>query len=93
MESALTVRWNLLSTVGFLGLVFGITWLTNQVWFLPEEASWFSLLALGGHAFVSAVLLASSYAYYQGRRDWVASQRELVVAASVGGQEPPEAKA
>jgi len=61
LESVRVVRWNLLSTVGFLFLCFLITWLSMQVWVLPGDDSWYRLLALVGHAFVSATLIAASY--------------------------------
>ena len=71
LESATLVRWNLLPVVGFLGVSFLISWLTSQAWILPTEDSWFLLLAILGHAFVSATLLAGSYAFYQNRREWM----------------------
>lgn len=70
-DSVFVVRWNTLSTVGFLSLALGLSWLTSQIWGLPGEASWFSLLGLLGHAFISGTLLAASYIFYQGRRNWV----------------------
>jgi hypothetical protein len=75
LESALVVRWNPLSTAGFIGLALGISWLTGLVWNLPDEGSWFSALAVLGHAFVSATLLAASYAFYQSRREWLVMLR------------------
>ncbi len=69
LESALVVRWNPLGTVSFVGLALAISWLTGLVWNLPDAGSWFSALALVGHAFVSATLVAASYAFYQSRRD------------------------
>ena len=71
LESFIVVRWNLLSTVGFLFLAFGSYWLLSYVWALPSGDSWFALLAVMGHAFVATTLLAASYAYYQGRRDFL----------------------
>ncbi len=73
MESATIVRWNMLPALGYLGLSFAITWLTNQIWFLPRGDSWFTILAIVGHAFVSATLLTGSYAFFQGRREWMLS--------------------
>lgn len=70
-ESATLVRLNLLPVVGFLSLAYGISWLTNQVWFLPDEKTWFTILAIAGHAFISTTLIAGSYAFYQDRRDWL----------------------
>ncbi len=74
-ESFMLVRWNLFSTVGFLILAFGTYWLSNFVWSLPSSTSWFALLALAGHAFIATTLLAGSYAYYQGRREWLMAAR------------------
>ena len=74
-ESFVLVRWNLLPTVGYLALAFSAYWLLNLIWDLPSTASWFSLLAVAGHAFVATTLLAGSYAYYQGRREWLVAAR------------------
>ncbi|OGO15526.1 MAG: hypothetical protein A2Z14_17660 [Chloroflexi bacterium RBG_16_48_8] len=87
MESATLVRWNLLPAVGYLGASFGISWLTNQAWLLPTEDSWYLLLAIVGHAFVSAALLAGSYAFYQGRREWFYSLKHAQIAPVERGGE------
>jgi hypothetical protein len=80
LESAFVVRWNFLSTVGFLGAAAVISWLTNQIWTLPASSSWFEILSMVGHAFVSGTLLTSSYAYYQGRREHLVKTREHLEA-------------
>jgi len=85
LESATLVRWNLLPVVGYLGASFIISWLTSQAWILPSEDSWFLLLAILGHAFVSATLLAGSYAFYQGRREWMYSVQKSQMASSQQG--------
>jgi hypothetical protein len=87
VESATIVRWNLLPALAYLCLSFGITWLTSQAWVLPTENSWYLLLAIIGHAFVSATLLAGSYAFYQGRREWFYSKQQIkmVPPGSSGG--------
>jgi hypothetical protein len=85
LESATLVRWNLLPVVGYLGASFIISWLTSQAWILPAEDSWFLLLAILGHAFVSATLLAGSYAFYQGRREWMYSVQKSQMASSQQG--------
>ena len=36
----------------------------RRVWAMPAEDSWFCLLAVLGHAFVSATLIAASYTFY-----------------------------
>lgn len=76
VESALVVRWNFLPTVGFLGAAVLISWLTNMVWSLPASDSWYGLLSILGHAFISGMLLTSSYAFYQGRREWLLLTQE-----------------
>jgi len=86
LESAHIVRWNLPGAVGFLVLAFVISWVTGLVWDMPPDGSWFALLALLGHAFVSATILAGSYAFYQGRHDWLASVRQAMVQRT---QPPP----
>jgi hypothetical protein len=85
LESATLVRWNLLPVVGYLGASFIISWLTSQAWILPTEDSWFLLLAILGHAFVSATLLASSYAFYQGRREWMYLNQKITILPSEQG--------
>jgi hypothetical protein len=77
IESATLVRWNLIPVVGFLVLAYATTWITNQVWFLPGESTWYVILAIAGHAFVSATLLAGSYAFYQDRRQLLFSVHEM----------------
>jgi len=80
LESIRTVRFNLMSTFSFVVITLMITWLTNQVWMLPDEASWYGILALGGHAFVCATMLAASYAFFQDRRVW--AQRASAILAA-----------
>ncbi|MEW6568322.1 MAG: hypothetical protein AB1449_09195 [Chloroflexota bacterium] len=89
-ESVQVVRWNLLGTTVFVGLAIGLTWLTNWVWSLPEESSWYSLLAVLGHAFVSAMLLVGSYAFYQGRREWTLRLRGVMSPPADETMQPPQ---
>ncbi len=88
LESATLVRWNLIPAMGYLGLAFLITWLTNQVWQLPDEHSWYLILAIAGHAFVSATLLAGSYVFYQGRREWLFSLQRFNSQQSRESEKP-----
>ncbi len=88
LESVQVVRWNLVGTATFLAIAFGVTWLTGWVWSLPEEDTWFALLAVVGHAFVSATLLAGSYAFYQGRREWIRQLPQRLAALQAGGPPP-----
>ncbi len=78
-ESLRIVRWNFFSSMGFLLSVFLIAWIgATQVWSLPDEGSWYLLLAIVGHAFVSTTLLSASYAYYQSRRAWMLGLAEEI---------------
>lgn len=80
-ESVRLVRFNFLAAVGFILFAFLIMWLTTmEIWSLPDEESWFTILAILGHAFVSAVLLVSSYVFFQGRHEWMLSQSAMVDA-------------
>lgn len=76
LESALLVRWNFMATVGFLGVAVLISWVTNMVWGLAAGGSWYGLLSIVGHAFISGMLITSSYAYYQDRREWLIRTRK-----------------
>jgi hypothetical protein len=49
-------------------MIILVSWLTDLVWQLPQAESWFSALAVLGHAFVSATVLVASYVFYVGRR-------------------------
>jgi len=88
-ESVRIVRQNLLSTAGFLFLCFFVTWLSMQVWVLPGDDSWYSLLALVGHAFVSATMLAASYIFYQSRRSWFVQMQASLADQATGGHNKP----
>jgi hypothetical protein len=82
LESAMVVRWNTLSALGFIGAAIGVSWLTNLVWDLPQAASWFSILGLLGHAFVSAMIIVGSYAFYQARHEWLTAVRNALAVQS-----------
>lgn len=89
-QSMRLVRWNMPYSVAFLALVMLITYAAGWVWAMPAEDSWFCLLALIGHAFVSATLIAASYAFYQGRHEWmVAMRRAYLARAAAAGMPVP----
>ncbi len=89
-ESMRVVRWNMPYSVAFLALVMLATYATGWVWAMPVEDSWFCLLAVVGHAFVSATLIAASYAFYQGRHEWmVAIRRAYLAKAAAAGMPVP----
>jgi hypothetical protein len=68
-ESVNIVRRDFFTVVGLLATLAIMSWVTGLAWELPPASSWFSLLAIVGHAFVSAMLLVASYVFYVGRRE------------------------
>ena len=90
LESARVVRLNLLSSIGFLSICFIITWFGSQIWVRPGEETWYSVLALVGHAFVSTTLIAASYIFYQSRRTWLLKIQASLAAKVENAQDPPE---
>jgi hypothetical protein len=68
-ESVRIVRRDFFTVVGLLATLAILSWATGLVWELPSAGSWFSVLAVLGHAFVSAMLLVASYVFYVGRRE------------------------
>jgi len=90
LESARVVRLNFLSTIGFLFLCFLITWFSSQIWIRPGEDTWYSILALIGHAFVSTTLIAASYIFYQSRRTWLLRIQAALASKASSTQDPPE---
>ncbi|UCF62113.1 MAG: hypothetical protein JSV37_05315 [Anaerolineaceae bacterium] len=84
LESARVVRLNLLSSIGFLFICFIITWFGSQIWIRAGEETWYSLLGLVGHAFVSTTLIAASYIFYQSRRTWLLNVQASLAASAQG---------
>lgn len=62
-------------TLPLTGLFILLAILLSQgldlLWEVPGEASWFSLIGIAGHAFVTTGLLAASFVYYQDASRWV----------------------
>ncbi len=87
-ESMRVVRWNMPFSVAFLALVMLVTYATGWVWAMPAEDSWFCLLAVLGHAFISAMLIAASYTFYQGRHEWMVAMRRAYLARAAAAGTP-----
>lgn len=68
-ESVRIVRRDFFTVVALLSTLAILSWVTSLVWELPPGASWFTALAVLGHAFVSAMILVASYVFYVGRRE------------------------
>ncbi len=77
MQSLQMTRATLPTTGLFLLAVVVLSQGLNLVWQLPEESSWFLLVGIIGHAFITAGLLAASFVYY---RDAQSFMREKALA-------------
>jgi len=70
--------------LGFILIGQGLDFL----WRTPPEVSWWTLVGIAGHAFISTALLAASFIYYRDVNDWLTAifeqlKRQQPVAAKV----------
>jgi len=65
------VRFTLPNTGLFLLLFVIINTGMNFLWNTPSENSWWMLVGIAGHAFVSTALLAASFIYYRDINAWL----------------------
>jgi hypothetical protein len=71
-QSIRVVRFNFFGSTGYLLTAFLIMWVsTYEVWSLAQEDSWIFALAIMGHAFIATMLIAGSYVFFQGRKEWL----------------------
>ena len=87
-QSVRVVRFNFFSASGYLLIAFSIMWIsTSKLWSLAQEDSWILALAILGHAFIATTLIAGSYVFFQGRKDWLEWQLERIMQM-VNREEP-----
>ena len=65
------VRFTLPNTGLFLLVFVIINTGMNFLWNTPSENSWWMLVGIAGHAFVSTALLAASFIYYRDINAWL----------------------
>ena len=65
------VRFTLPNTGLFLLVFVIINTGMNFLWNTPSESSWWMLVGIAGHAFVSTALLAASFIYYRDINIWL----------------------
>jgi hypothetical protein len=65
------VRFTLPNTGLFLLVFVIINTGMNFLWNTPSETSWWMLVGIAGHAFVSTALLAASFIYYRDINAWL----------------------
>jgi hypothetical protein len=80
-QSIRVVRFNFFGSTGYLLTAFLIMWVsTYKVWSLAQEDSWIFALAIMGHAFIATMLIAGSYVFFQGRKEWLEWQLARVMS-------------
>jgi hypothetical protein len=81
LDSVRMTRLTVSSTALFILAVIVISFGTDYfILRIPNEASWFTLVSLGVHAFVTTSLLAASFVYYRDANRWI---QRLVQQASL----------
>jgi hypothetical protein len=71
LNSLRMVRFTLPNTGMFLLAFVLINQGLNFLWNTPSESSWWMLVGIAGHAFVSTALLAASFIYYRDINAWL----------------------
>lgn len=54
----------------------------DSLWMVPPETSWFMLIGIAGHAFVTTGLLAASFVYYRDAIQWLQTIAQELKTAS-----------
>jgi hypothetical protein len=81
LDSFNVVRVNMLGTLFFLFTAGGLLYLTNIVWLMPQDNSWYTLLGIIGHGFISAVLIAAGFIFLKDRLVFIEELREKLFKA------------
>ena len=71
LNSLRMVRFTLPNTGLFLLAFIILNQGLNFLWNTPSQDSWWMLVGIGGHAFVSTALLAASFIYYRDINAWL----------------------
>jgi hypothetical protein len=71
LSSLRMVRFTLPASGLFVILMLLISQGLRFLWTTPPEDSWWLLVGIGGHAFVSTALLAASFIYYRDVNAWL----------------------
>lgn len=70
-QSFKLARFTLPATSLLLIIMFVISQGLAYLWRTPEETSWFLLVGIAGHAFISTALIAGSFIYYRDTNAWL----------------------
>ena len=77
-NSMRVTRLNLPAASLFFLIVLVVSQLMDIIWRWPKEDSWFTLIGILGHAFVSTGLLAASFIFYRDANQWLQKTIGLV---------------
>ncbi len=72
------VRMTMPTTSLFFLAVFVISRGLDVLWNIPPDTSWFVLVGIFGHAFITTALLAASFIYYREAGQWIQKMLEYV---------------
>lgn len=65
------------STAMFILVIVLLSEGLNVVWNLPKDGSWFLLIGITGHAFITAGLLAATFIFYRDANVWLSELVQL----------------
>ena len=82
-RSLLMSRMTLPTTSLFILSILVISEGFDLLWRIPPEASWLTLIGVGGHAFISSALLAASFVYYRNADLWTQETIKLLKSQRV----------
>ncbi len=71
LNSLRMVRYTLPTTFLFLFLLIMVGQGLRFLWMTPAQDSWWLLVGILGHAFISTALLAASFIYYRNVNNWL----------------------
>lgn len=71
MNSLRMIRFTLPTSFMFLFLLIIISRGLRFLWVTPSQDSWWMLIGILGHAFISTALLAASFIYYRNVNNWL----------------------
>jgi len=67
IESIQLVRWNMIQVIGLLISIILINRVLDWLLVMAENGSWFTIVSILGHAFISTSLVTATFIFYQDR--------------------------
>jgi hypothetical protein len=77
-RSMIMTRMTMPTTALFILCVFGASAALDNLWRVPAENSWLTLIGIGGHAFITSALLAASFIYYRDADLWTQGTLQIL---------------